>query len=216
MRSRLHLFSRLFAGPRQRYRIAWPSTEAAELLEFALLLPVLLVMIVGLMDFATAFNLKQKLANAAREGARLAASQPRSDLDTTSCSSPSGPVPCSILSIKDDVTTYLQQAGVDTSFITDVEKDMSYDPATPCTATFYKANSSPGGANYGLKIERCIPFVGPDGSGQLETRVTLTYPYNWTYGFNHVISLLFYYFFQAGTLPGTISIETDATMIDLT
>ena len=85
--------------PQQNHCLSWNATEAAELLEFALLLPILLVMVVGLMDFATAYNIKQKLANAAREGARMGSSQPVSDLDTSD--------PASIDAIKDDVVTYL-------------------------------------------------------------------------------------------------------------
>ncbi|OGL62978.1 MAG: hypothetical protein A3I72_14790 [Candidatus Tectomicrobia bacterium RIFCSPLOWO2_02_FULL_70_19] len=38
--------------------------------EFALLLPVLIVLIMGVLDFARAFNVMQVVTNAAREGAR--------------------------------------------------------------------------------------------------------------------------------------------------
>ena len=46
------------------------SNEGSELLEFALVVPLLLVFVVGIVDFGSAYNLKQQLNNAAREGAR--------------------------------------------------------------------------------------------------------------------------------------------------
>ena len=47
--------------------------EGAQLLEFALVLPLLVVLVIGVSDFGGAYTLKDKLANAAREGARIAA-----------------------------------------------------------------------------------------------------------------------------------------------
>ena len=59
------------------------STEAAALIEFAVALPLLVVLVVGIFDFGGAFNLKQELNNAAREGARFGASQPTNDLSNS-------------------------------------------------------------------------------------------------------------------------------------
>jgi uncharacterized membrane protein len=56
------------------------QTEAAAIIEFAVALPLLIVLVVGIFDFGGAFNLKQKLNNAVREGARFGASQPTNDL----------------------------------------------------------------------------------------------------------------------------------------
>lgn len=42
------------------------------LLEFAIVLPILLALLVGIFEFGVAWNRKQVLTNAAREGARLA------------------------------------------------------------------------------------------------------------------------------------------------
>jgi Flp pilus assembly protein TadG len=55
-----------------RLRRAWRSDSAAELVEFALVLPLLLVLIVGVADFALLFQSYEVTTNAAREGARLA------------------------------------------------------------------------------------------------------------------------------------------------
>src|SRR5262245_65544382 len=52
------------------------STErGAELVEFALVLPILLVVIAGLWDFGRAYRTYQAITNSAREGARLDVSQ---------------------------------------------------------------------------------------------------------------------------------------------
>jgi Flp pilus assembly protein TadG len=55
-----------------RRRRVWCSDSGAELVEFALVLPLLLVLIVGVADFALLFQSYQVTTNAAREGARLA------------------------------------------------------------------------------------------------------------------------------------------------
>ena len=60
--------------------------EGSQLVEFALIAPLLVIVIVGVADFGGAYNLKQKLNNAAREGARYAANQSSNitDINTTS------------------------------------------------------------------------------------------------------------------------------------
>ena len=57
--------------------------RAAQLVEFAVSLPLLVVFVVGIFDFSGAFTLKQKLTNAARDAARAAAADPASDLRAT-------------------------------------------------------------------------------------------------------------------------------------
>ena len=57
---------------------------AAQLVEFALTLPLLVVFVVGIFDFSGAFTLKQKLTNVVRDAARAAAADPASDLQSAS------------------------------------------------------------------------------------------------------------------------------------
>src|ERR1039458_10618341 len=59
------------------------SDQGSALLEFAIVLPLLVVFVVGIYDFSGAFNQKQKIAKAAQEGAILAGAQPMSDIETT-------------------------------------------------------------------------------------------------------------------------------------
>ncbi|MGO4383770.1 TadE/TadG family type IV pilus assembly protein [Specibacter sp. RAF43] len=49
------------------------SERGAAAVEFALLLPILLLLVIGIMEFGRAFNVQISASNAAREGARYAA-----------------------------------------------------------------------------------------------------------------------------------------------
>jgi Flp pilus assembly protein TadG len=173
------------------------ETEAAELLEFALALPLILVMVAGLLDFSRAYNIKQKLSNAVREGARVEALRPNNA---------SSPDPESLPTLRDDVVTYLNNANVDTSFI---GSTVTYDPsAGVCTGTWYTTVGT-SSTNYGLKVEKCVQVVDTTSATTIpSTRVTLYYPYDWTFGFDHIIKLLL----PSSTFTGPIMIETDATI----
>jgi Flp pilus assembly protein TadG len=50
----------------------WSSESGAELIEFALVLPLLLLMVLGIIDFGFLFQRYEVVTNAAREGARVA------------------------------------------------------------------------------------------------------------------------------------------------
>ena len=52
---------------------SWREAERGQaLVEFALILPVILLLVVGMLEFARAWNLHQVMTDAAREGARRA------------------------------------------------------------------------------------------------------------------------------------------------
>jgi Flp pilus assembly protein TadG len=65
--------TRIFRGLRAQFRnIPGPQNRKGQaLLEFALVLPILLLMIVGLLDFARAWAAHHTIADTAREGARM-------------------------------------------------------------------------------------------------------------------------------------------------
>jgi Flp pilus assembly protein TadG len=173
---------------RRRWLATLRAPRGAQLVEFALVLPFLLVLLTGVLDFATAYNTRQKLNNAAREGARLGVVQGMADLTQTN--------PQSVQVIRDAVVNYLTNANVDTSFI-----GTTMNSAGGFTWTYYSTGT------YGLKIERNV-LVPATGGGLIAcTRVTLNYPYNWTFGFNRIINLL-----APSSYPGTVPIATDATM----
>jgi Flp pilus assembly protein TadG len=54
-------------------RKPWCDERGAAAVEFALIMPVLIVMLFGIIEFARMWNAKQTLTDAAREGARIAA-----------------------------------------------------------------------------------------------------------------------------------------------
>ncbi len=56
------------------------AERAAQIVEFAVALPLLVVFVVGIFDFSSAFTLKQRLTNIARDAARAAAADPVNDL----------------------------------------------------------------------------------------------------------------------------------------
>lgn len=204
---RMARFSRGFFDCAARAGHALRETKAAELVEFALALPLILVMIVGLLDFAHAYEIKQALANAAREGARLGASEGNSP-DLTNYPA----MAVSAQAIYDDVTTYLTNAGIDTSYFI----NPTFSPCVVAPTANYPGNT--GGfcwqfyssGNYGLRIERAVILNNIDSNGGMTfaTRVTLNYPYDYSFGFNHVINLVV----PSAKVSPTIEISTDAMM----
>ncbi len=71
-----HLVRRLIGSTLK----AWADDRAAQIVEFAAALPLLVLFVVGIFDFSAAYTLKQKLTNVARETARVSAADPANDL----------------------------------------------------------------------------------------------------------------------------------------
>ncbi len=166
--------------------------RGAQLFEFAVILPVLIALAIGILDFATAFNIRQKLSNAAREAARLGSAQSPADLTQTN--------PPSVQVIRDDVATYLGNANVDTTFISSTSSKSGC-----CTWTYYSSGT------HGLQVERQVAIPATGGGIISSTRITINFPYDWTFGFNRIIGFLV----PGATYGGTIVIATDATMPNL-
>jgi hypothetical protein len=55
-----------------RTHARWSGESGAELIEFALVLPLLLLVVLGIIDFGFLFQRYEVITNAAREGARVA------------------------------------------------------------------------------------------------------------------------------------------------
>ncbi len=227
MKSELHsLVYRLLAARRDR-RTRGGKERGAQLVEMALVLPLLLLLAVGILDFGTAYNLRQILNNSAREAARLGASQPALSGDLTTCETdPTSPQCTSIPAICNDVVTYLWQAHVDLTFLGFPSAFPSSPPAcpapapvaatavgscpTPTSTAFtwtYPSGTAPCGT--GLTIEREVAVPNSSSGIIPSTRITLNYPYNWLYGFNNVIG------FFGVKYSGTIPITTNAMMANL-
>src|ERR1035438_10773174 len=86
------------------------DVQGSALLEFAITLPLLVVLVVGIYDFSGAFNQKQKIAQAAQEGAIVAGAQPMTDIAVGSAGSPSQPT--SLLPVATAVFNSLAGSGV--------------------------------------------------------------------------------------------------------
>jgi len=174
------------------------QSTGSQIVEFAVALPLLLVMVVGILDFGSAFNLKQKLTNVTRDAARVGAGQATSDLTNGS--------PPSILALRDVVANYLQNAKVDNCSL----NTAAMAPAgAPWKWSFTTA--CPQGGNLVLTVNRGNVFVTTVTSGGfpvkvISTEVTISYPYTWQ--FNRVIKLVV----PSASYPGTSFITTDAVV----
>jgi len=174
------------------------GTEASQIVEFAVTLPLLMVFLIGITDFGGAFTLKQKLNNAVREGARFGANEPTSDLDGTE--------PVSVDAIANLVGHYLQSARVNDCGISDPTRTVNKSTSAPLTWT-YTANTGCAGT-LTLTIERGYAFLAGTGPKVISTRVSIAYPYRWQ--FNRVISIL-----VPGVSYPSGQIPSDATVPNL-
>jgi Flp pilus assembly protein TadG len=142
----------------------WREQRGTQLLEFALMLPLLLVLAVGSVDFAAAYALKQRLTNAAREGTRIGSEL--STIDSTQAN------PNSVQAIRNAVVEYLDEADLDVSAI----------GAIPAQSAPFQWTYSGGGAQ--IIIDRAVIMPVTSGGvtvSDVGTRVTVRYPYTWTF-----------------------------------
>ena len=179
---------------------ALADTRATQIAEFAVALPLLLVMVVGIFDFGNAFNLKQKVTNAAREAAQMGASQPTSDLTNAT--------PASVLAIRDLVSNSLQASRVNNCGLGSAAA-VAAGAATPWKWSFTASCGAPG--NLVLTVDRGYVFTSTVTAGgtavkMISTNVTLLYPYKWQ--FDRVIRLLA----PTYIYPGTTQISVTSVM----
>jgi hypothetical protein len=175
----------------------WRDERASQIVEFALSLPLLVFLVVGIFDFSNALTLKQRLTNAAREAARVAASDPATDLVGYSTT-----VPVSIGDAFQVVDSYLTSENINPC-------GLSGAGATGPTGlkwTYTSTGTCPG-SGITLIIDRgCINAVSTS-NGTIDligTCVTITYPYKWE--FNNVASSLGW----TGSGPSTITVLAGA------
>ncbi|MBI3670391.1 MAG: pilus assembly protein [Acidobacteria bacterium] len=140
--------------------------EGSQLLEFGMALPFLLVMLVGAIDFGGAWTLKEKISSAAREGTRIAASQPN-DLS-------SGSPPASVTAVRNAVANYLTSANVTPCAV-------GTTAASAGSLAWQYTSTTTGCSTFLLKIERGYTFLSGTTT-VVATRVTLNYPFNWGFG----------------------------------
>jgi Flp pilus assembly protein TadG len=174
----------LLRGPAGRRKLTnLGGSEGAQLVELAVILPLLMVVIVGIFDFSQAFNLKQKLGSAAFLGARVGSSEPTTDFSQAT--------PTSVTAIRDVVDTYLKRADIDDCGLSAISASAS--PPLTWNATGTSGGRS--GSTFTLTIQRGYTFPAtvtgvapPSQVNVVATQVTISYPYRWS--FNRVIGVL--------------------------
>jgi hypothetical protein len=176
------------------------DSRASQIVEFAVILPLLAVLVVGIFDFGQAFSIRQKLTFAARDAARYGSSQPTNDLTQS--------MPTSVSAIRDLVDADLISAGLNDCGLKTITQagTVAWSAAGP---------NCPSGATFTLTIDRGYvapplgqPGINVPGAGEplrlISTHVILSYPYQWH--FNSVIKLLV----PSATYAGITQITTDA------
>ena len=160
--------------------------RASQIVEFAVSLPLLVLFVIGIFDFSSAISLKQKLTNAAREAARVAAADPANDLSGSSL-----PMPVSVRDALQVVDNYL---------LSEKLNDCSLLSAAPAGGGLsWSFNATTGCASPGLTLIVNRGYFFPQSStsqpsasctssapasGQtatVGTCVVLQYPYKWQF-----------------------------------
>lgn len=164
----------------------WHEDEGPQIAEFAVSLPLLVLFLIGIFDFTQAVTLKQKLTNAAREGARVAAADPASDLPI-----PSSGIPASIgdaFQVVDNylISEHISDCGLSASpptFISGLTWQSSVTSA-PCNASspfVLTINRGSGPIANGNGIP-CVQTAAQGSVNFIVTCVTIQYPYQWQFG----------------------------------
>jgi len=189
--------------------------RAAQLVEFAVTLPLLVVFVVGIFDFSGAFTLKQKLTNTARDAARAAAADPVTDVLNPSAGNT---MPSSVSDAYQLISGYLVANNINMCGLTSANGISGPGPiwtfsvpatsSAPCGLTiiinrgYYLAAT--GTAQ--LPDVNCRPVTAASGQTQVvATCVSIQYAYQWRFG--KVQSVLG----SAASLPNNISAVAVAT-----
>lgn len=166
------------------------NDRGAQLVEFAVALPLLVLFVVGIFDFSNAFTFKQKLTNIARDAARVAAADPAGDLRA-----PTTTAPASVIDAFQVIDAYLIANKINDCLIT-----LSGAPSNLTWTSTANGNGcatggltivinrgyyfSPGSAAQVANVNCATqPLTG--GSSQtaiIGTCVSISYAYQWRFG----------------------------------
>jgi Flp pilus assembly protein TadG len=167
----------------------WADEHAAQLVEFAVALPLLVLFVVGIFDFSGAYTLKQKLTNVAASAASTAAVDPSNDLDSAP--------PASVVDAFDVISNYMLNNNLNICGLTSASGTQSGSApkwtfsksASGCSVTiiinrgyYYPATgATPADLN-------CTPQNPGSQLAIVSTCVSIQYSYAWKFG--RVASLL--------------------------
>jgi Flp pilus assembly protein TadG len=159
---------------------AWlRRAEGSAILEFSITIPLLVVFVVGIYDFSGAFNQKQKIEQAAQEGAIVAGGQQTTDINSSN--------PDSLLAVVTAVFNSLTGSGVIPTGACLPPWPVANSGLT-WTYTITGCNGSYLSDSLVITINRGWVAASSAGPSVVGTVVTVTYPYHWR--FNSVIQLL--------------------------
>jgi len=165
------------------------SERGSALLEFAIALPLLVVFVVGIYDFSGAYNEKQKIQQAAQEGAIIAGAQPMSDIQPGNAS-PASLTPVATAVFNSLVASnVLPNAGSDCGTPAITAPNPPTTPGLQWTYRIPECSSTYPSDNLVIDINRGwggSPSAGTPAA--VGTNVRVAYPYHWR--FNSVIQLL--------------------------
>ena len=153
------------------------SRRGAAYVEFAFVLPFLLVFVLGIVEFGRGFNIYHNIVNACREGARQAVMLDSNQVTLTSADN-----------IRNRVVNYMNGLGLQTSYYTSSGTQIS-------GSTNFYYGSYPSGPYLLINQGETIPqkdasgSILPGGTYYLVSKVELSYPYSVPF-FSKVISLL--------------------------
>jgi Flp pilus assembly protein TadG len=160
--------------------------RATQIAEFAISLPLLVVFVVGIFDFSGALTLKQKLTNAARDAARVAAADPSNDL----AGPPTSSVPVSVSDAFQVVDNYLLSEKINDCGLGSALPVQSGTSLTWISTAASCPNVAPFSGII-LTINRgfvTAQSIGGNSTDVVNTQVTIQYAYKWR--FNSIITLL--------------------------
>lgn len=184
------------------FKFGWERDGGTEIIEFAVSLPLLVILAVAIFDFGSAFTLKHKLNGAVREAARVALSQTHTDLTTVGVCS----APASICRVRDVVVSELQTSIGNTCGL----DSASGSPTGPLTWTFTGDCSLE--INRGIPNPNTVALADPFDATPYtieNTKITLIYPYQWQ--FNRAFKLLDS---NANYLRSTITVSSTVQNLD--
>ncbi|HET9408679.1 MAG TPA: TadE family protein [Candidatus Sulfotelmatobacter sp.] len=181
------------------------NDSAAQIIEFAVSLPLLVVFVVGIFDFSGAYTLKNKLTHAAAEAARVGAAGPSNDLSNAH--------PASVADAFQSAHNYLLANKLNDCGITGpgtrsgLTLIWTFAPTGTCTTGLQKIIVDRGYsfAASGAATPANCAAQDPGGQvGVIGTCVSVQYAYQWRFG--KVISVLV----GANNYPGISTLTSAA------
>jgi Flp pilus assembly protein TadG len=181
MRSRLH-------NLHERLARRWWRDDGAQMVEFAVTLPLLVVFVVGIFDFSNAFTLKQKLTNVTRDAARVAAADPASDVPSSANTVPSSVSDAYQLIANYFTANQLNMCGITATSATPSSPAIwTYTGTTGCSAPgvtiiINRGYYFPQSVTTQPAPATCVTGALGGQTAEIGTCVTIKYPYQWKFG----------------------------------